>query len=125
MKKLILGFVLFVIAYALLIPLTIINIVFVLITKVRSYQYLKTLGGIFLDDATSMDKYGNRSLRTMLNILLKKRNGYKFGNKDETISSVLGKNEQAGTLRFMGKLLCFILNIFDRDHCEESIDNNN
>jgi hypothetical protein len=121
MKKFILGLLLFIIAYTLFIPLTMINIVFVLVTKVKAYQFLKTIGGYFADEALSLDIYGNRSLRTMWNIILRKKNGYKFGVPGETISSALGKNQRDKTMTWVGCLLCFILHVIDRDHCKKSI----
>ena len=47
---------------------------------------------------------------------------HKFGNVDETLSSVYGKNEALGTLTRFGQLVMVILNIIDRDHGLKSIE---
>lgn len=54
-------------------------------------------------------------------VLLRKDPGYKFGNPEETISSALGKNERDQTLSKAGKVLSWILNLIDKDHCKKSI----
>lgn len=40
----------------------------------------------------------------------------------ETISGVLGKNERDNTLSKTGKILVWILNKLDKNHCFKSID---
>ena len=40
---------------------------------------------------------------------------------EETISSVLGKNQRDNTLSFAGKVLVFILDTIDKNHCKKSI----
>jgi hypothetical protein len=77
----------------------------------------------FRSDAISLDKYGNRSYRTLFNLYLIKKHGYQFGNGNETISSALGKNQLSNTLTKKGMLLVKILNIIDKNHCIKSIDN--
>lgn len=48
--------------------------------------------------------------------------GYKSGNPDESISSVVGKNKSAGTLRWPGKVLDWILNKLDPGHSVDAIE---
>lgn len=74
--------------------------------------------------ATSIDASGNVVCVDLFNITLIKKNGYKFGNRKETISSALGKNQRDGTLTIAGTALCEILDFIDPNHCEKSIDNN-
>jgi hypothetical protein len=81
----------------------------------------KTIDNYFYQTAVDIDRFGNHNLRTMLNATLKKRYGYPFGNKYETISSALGKNKVKGKLSFTGRIVCKILHIFDKDHCEKSV----
>lgn len=109
------GLLLFLIAYALFLPLSIINYVAVLF-KVKS-----TAKGYFLSSATNLDKYANREFRTLFSVIFIKKNGYQFGNIGETISSVLGKNERDKTLTVAGICLVWLLNRLDRNHCEKSI----
>ena len=44
-----------------------------------------------------------------------------MGNVNETISSVLGKNQRFGHLTKFGKVICKILDTIDKNHCEKSI----
>lgn len=106
---------LFLVAFILLLPLSIINFFVVLFT---SKDHAK---GYFRSTAVNIDKFGNREFRKLWNLTLKKSNGYEFGNSEETISSALGKNERDGTLTFTGKCLAWILNTIDKDHCKKSI----
>ena len=122
--KTLLGFLLFFIAVALYVPLTAINIPFVLWLHRKKHSFLKNLSGYFLDEAVSIDIHdihGNRSMRALWNITMRKSNGYKFGREGETISSALGKNQRDKTLSFMGKLLAGLLDLLDKDHCKNAI----
>jgi hypothetical protein len=105
------GFLLFIVAYILFLPLSIIN-----------YCVVKNKKGYFKSSAINLDKFGNREFRTLLNKALKIESGYEFGNMNETISGVLGKNERDKTLTKTGKCLVFILNKLDKNHCLKSID---
>jgi len=107
--------ILFLIAYILLLPLTIINYFVVLFSAKDEAK------GYFRSTAINIDKFGNREFRTLWNKTLRKENGYKFGNPEETISSALGKNERDGTLSRTGKALTWLLNKLDKDHGLKSI----
>ena len=115
MKKFCLDFFLFVIAYLLLLPLTLINFIVVLFT---SGDFAK---GYFRSTAVNIDKFGNREFRKLWNLTLKTNDGYMFGNFEETISSALGKNERDGTLTRTGKVLAWVLNTIDKNHCKNAI----
>ena len=106
---------LFLIAYILLLPLTIINFFVVFFT---TKDHAK---GYFRSTAVNIDKFGNREFRKLWNLTLRKSNGYKFGNVEETISSALGKNERDGTLSTAGKSLVWILDKIDKNHSLKSI----
>ena len=73
--------------------------------------------------ALVLDEAGNVVMQHLLNdtLLLKKRDTYYFGNKKETISSVMGKNELTGTLTGLGKALNTFLNFIDQGHSLNSI----
>ena len=103
---------LFITAYILYLPLTVINFFFVENKK-----------GYFLSSAVNLDKFGNREFRTLLNKVLIIEKGYQFGNINETISSVLGKNQRDNTLTKAGKVLVWILDKIDKNHCYKSISN--
>lgn len=105
------GFLLFLIAYVLFLPLTVIN-----------FFVVKNKKGYFKSSAINLDKFGNREFRTLLNKTLKLEAGHKFGDISETISGVLGKNERDKTLSATGKILVSILDKLDKNHCLKSID---
>lgn len=75
------------------------------------------------DLAISLDQYGNGLCQYFFSYIFVKKEGYRFGNIDETISSVLGKNKKLGTLTFLGKGLAYVLDLIDPNHVEDSIDN--
>lgn len=110
----VLSILLFVIAYTLFLPLSLLNFSVLLIKRKAK--------GYFLSSAVNLDRFGNYEFRTLFNLTLKRRNGYKFGNFEETISSVLGKNQRDKTLSSTGKVLAGILDFIDKDHCKKSIE---
>jgi len=72
--------------------------------------------------AKSIDQTGNSICEKLFNdTLLKKTAKHHFGNEDETISSVLGKNKKAKTLTMIGKWLAWLLNRIEADHVEKAI----
>jgi len=71
--------------------------------------------------ALGLDQIGNAVCRDMFNRLLIEQDGYKFGKVQETISSVLGKNQMLDTLSLWGWILVSILELFEEDHCIKSI----
>lgn len=72
--------------------------------------------------AIADDQHGNTYVAKFFNDLLIKPGGYRFGNHDETISSVLGKNKLTNTLTLLGKILDAILNRLEREHSVKSIE---
>lgn len=101
--------ILFLIAWILLLPLTIIN--FCLVRK----------KGYFKSTAISIDKFGNIEFRTLFNKTMITEKGIKFGTENETISSILGKNQRDKTLTKFGIAFCAFLDFIDEDHCKNSI----
>lgn len=74
--------------------------------------------------AIAIDQYGNGLSKYLFNaVLIKKTSVHKFGNIDETISSVIGKNKVAGTLSWMGNVVDIVLDSLDPNHSIKSIDN--
>lgn len=114
------GIVLFFIASILWVPVTLINLCTVLITHAKKHGFLKVIDRYFFHTAIDIDRFGNRNFRTLLNLTLQK-NGVEFGDERETISSVLGKNQRDKTLTRAGRVLCWILDTLDPNHCENSI----
>ena len=79
-------------------------------------------GEYLLKIAVSIDQLGNVLMQHLLNLLWVKKGGYRFGNRDETISSALGKNKAQGTLTGFGKAIDAILDLIDPNHSLNSID---
>ena len=74
--------------------------------------------------AISIDQMGNVAMQDLFDDILIKENGYKFGDVDETISSVLGKNELKKTLTGLGRSIVSFLNAIDPNHALNSIEEN-
>jgi len=85
-------------------------------------KHVSGLGDYFLEIAISIDQLGNVVMQHLLNLLWVKKNGYKFGNRDETISSVIGKNLKNKSLTSFGKIISNILDKIDPNHSLNSID---
>lgn len=92
------GFILFLVAYILFFPLSIIN-----------YLLVKNKKGYFRSTALNIDRFSNREFRTLWNNSLIKKQGHKFGDINESISGVLGRNLKTNTLTKAGKILVKIL----------------
>lgn len=89
----------------------------------RKWRFsFKRLDDQFLSIATSIDASGNVVCKDLFNACLKKKGGYEFGKRKETISSVLGKNQRSKSLTDLGKLIAFVLDKIDKNHCAKSID---
>ena len=72
--------------------------------------------------ALGIDQLGNVVCARLFNFFLIDLDGYQFGNEDETISSVIGKNKQANTLTLFGMLLDVILEKIDKNHTIDAIE---
>ena len=109
----IVGLVLFLLAWALFLPISFLNF-FIVGLKFKDLGYFKS-------SAVNLDRFGNFEFRTLFNLTLKKKGGYEFGNFEETISSALGKNQRNGTLSRTGRILAWILDTIEKEHCRKSI----
>ena len=73
--------------------------------------------------ALSLDQFANVLADDLLNaLLLKTRAKQRFGNEDETISSVIGKNFLAGSLTRLGLWVRYVLHRLDKNHSVKSIE---
>jgi 8-oxo-dGTP diphosphatase len=75
----------------------------------------------FYRTAVAIDQMGNTIGAPLFNDMLIITGGYKFGNTNETISSVIGKNYRDNTLSRSGKLLRRMLDFIDANHSLKSI----
>ena len=82
----------------------------------------KRLDDYLFNCALATDQHANVFLAKLFNDVMIKTNGHKFGNPDETISSVLGKNKLMGKLSYFGKCLDFLLHLLDNNHSIKSIE---
>jgi hypothetical protein len=116
------SFLLFCIAIVLLISTAPIGFFYALLRQLF-FGKLKSLSIYFLEVAISIDNTGNAMMQHLLNdfLLIKQKETYYFGNKKETISSVIGKNSLTNTLSPLGKALNGFLNWIDKDHSFNSI----
>ena len=76
--------------------------------------------------AESLDQLGNTICQDLFNQWMLKGDdwAYLFGNIDETVSSVLGKNKQRETLTASGRWLDRLLNTLDKNHSIDAIEKN-
>ena len=104
------GLFLFIIAYLLFLPITFFNAL-----NVRKKGYMR-------DSAVNLDRYANREFRFSLNkYLIFEKSPDRFGDITETISSVLGKNQQTNNLTKFGTNVANFLDSIDEEHCKKSI----
>ena len=113
---------LFLIAFILLTTTAPIGFIYTIIRQLFVSK-LKTLSLYFTEIALVLDEAGNVVMQHILNdfLLVKKRDTYYFGNKKETISSVIGKNYLTQTLSPLGLALNSFLNFIDKGHSLNSI----
>ncbi|UGU14418.1 hypothetical protein LS482_11950 [Sinomicrobium kalidii] len=115
------GILLFAISVVLFITTCPIGLLYgVFYTTVRNS--VRGLGEYALRIAITVDQSGNVVMQHLLNLLLIKKGGYKFGNRDETISSAIGKNVQLKTLSGFGRFIDKVLDFIDPNHSLNSID---
>lgn len=87
-----------------------------------TFQF-KRLDAYFWNCAITIDQTGNVFAEYPLNFfLIKKDSPDRFGNPDETISSVLGKNKESVNFKLFGYCLDRILNRIDSNHSIKSIE---
>ena len=84
---------------------------------------VNSLSVYFLELALALDNAGNVLMQHVLNdtLLIKNKKTYLFGNKMETISSVIGKNLLSHSLSPTGLALNAFLHWLDKDHSLNSI----
>jgi hypothetical protein len=113
---------LFGIAFVLVVTTTPIGFLYALLRQLF-FGKAKTLQIYFIEVALALDNAGNVIMQHLLNdtLLIKNQHTYLFGNKKETISSVIGKNHLTNTLSPLGKALNTFLSFIDKDHSLNSI----
>ena len=116
------SFLLFCVALLLVITTAPIGFLYAIIRQAYSSKS-KSLNVYFIEVALVLDEVGNVTMQHLLNdiLIIKNDQAYFFGRKDETISSVIGKNSLTNTLSPLGRALNSFLNFLDKDHSLNSI----
>jgi len=78
----------------------------------------------FYRTARAIDVFANVNGAEFFNAIFIIDKGYRFGNPQETISSVIGKNQRDDTLSLAGKSLRWMLDQISLHHCLNSINEN-
>ena len=115
------GILLTILALTLLYITSPISIIYAIIKRITKRNGINTY---FIRMAIAFDKVGNVISSDLFNDIMIKKEGYRFGLSEETISSVLGKNKRDNTLLWPGRLLSRVLDKIQRNHVEISIENN-
>ena len=72
--------------------------------------------------ALGIDQLGNVVCARLFNFFLIDIEGHQFGNEDETISGVIGKNKRTNTLTLFGIALDMFLELIDKNHSIKAIE---
>jgi len=121
------GFILSIIAYVIFFILVFPNFIAVLIKNKKRSSFISRVNNFWKVNAIELDKFGNYHFATLFNMTLRKENGTLHGDKNETTSSVLGKNQRDKRLTVCGWILVSLLYIIDVQywfkggHCLNSI----
>lgn len=102
-----------------------IGLIFTFVINLYKRQWklsFRRLDDQFLSIATAIDASGNVVCKDLFNLCLKQKKGYEFGNRKETVSSALGKNQRDVTLTGLGNFVALILDKIDKNHCLKNID---
>ena len=116
------NFILVILAKLLYLTVEPINFIYAILIK-KKFSW-KRLNGYFRNEALAIDRFGNSQYRSLFNAWFIKEKGYQHGNINETISSVLGKNQRDETLTKFGMLITKIIDRMDENHCKKSINEN-
>ena len=122
--KLLINFLLMCLAF-LLSPLLVVGMLYAFLSYLFSFRfrrYWNKVSTYFRACAISIDQLGNVFCAELFNDLLIKDDSNPFGDEDETISSVLGKNQLKNNLTKLGQLLNSLLNLIDNNHSINSIE---
>lgn len=106
------------------------TIVLAIVLVIPSFVYMlfrsikhKGLAKYFYKVSFSLDQLGNVACGNMMNDWMIKPNGHRFGEVDETISHVMGKNIEKDTLYKLGKGVAKTIDFFaylfagEKTHC--------
>ncbi len=110
------GLILLIIAWILILPATLVNVILVA-SKAKHRGWFYWLSGYFQRTARNIDVFGADELTTLWNTILVKKNGTQFKGDGRTISFYLGANQLDNTLTWFGKSIAWICDTLDKHHC--------
>lgn len=124
MGNLLKSIIVFIIAYFAIKYLLFFGIGYALVTILfkKKQDYEPTFSKFLWDLSLSIDQTLNVCLQFILNDLMKYPKGAIFGNPDETISGVTGKNQRLNNLTWFGKCVNWFLNKLEKDHSIKAIE---
>ena len=97
------GFILFIVAMLILAIAVTVNSVFLPLYYITSFKWkqgVKRLDLFFYKLALSIDQFGNVFCAGLFNRILIEKDGFKYGDEDDTISYVTARNQYKGTLKY-------------------------
>lgn len=83
----------------------------------------KGLNSYLLTVSISKDQHSNSVLKFLFNDVMTKKGGYHFGNPDQTLSYVFGKNKELKKLNWFGMFWANFLNRLENNHVENAVTN--
>lgn len=124
--KHIIGILLFIVALLLAFIVMPLGFVYGIVKNILTFRgktLILVINKAFYMIAYAIDQLGNVVCQFLFNDLMIKKDGYKFGDPDKTISYVLGINKQDGTLSGFGGLIVALLHLIDPNHVEKAVQN--
>lgn len=122
----IIGILLFIVALLLAFIVMPLGFVYGIVKNILTFRgktLILVINKAFYMIAYAIDQLGNVVCQFLFNDLMIKKEGYKFGDPDKTISYVLGINKQDGTLSGFGGLIVALLHLIDPNHVEKAVQN--
>ena len=89
---------------------------------ILTIAFWKTLSDKTYKSATLISQLGNVWMKELLNDVCITSEGTPYGDEDDSISDITGRNLRDGTLTKTGIGLAKSLNLLGKDHALESID---
>ena len=127
MKKLVIGYLLLLVARILALILFPIGRLYVIYRTIFYYKKSTPIGYFAysaMAKAYAIDCKANVICGPLFNAwFITKESTDFFGNIDHSISLILGYNGRKGTLSTWGWNLYYLLNMIDTNHCEKVVDN--
>ena len=120
------GILLFIVALLLAFIIMPLGFVYGIVKNILTFRgktLILVINKAFYMIAYAIDQLGNVVCQFLFNDLMIKKDGYKFGDPDKTISYVLGINKQNGTLSGFGGLIVALLHLIDPNHVEKAVQN--